>query len=257
MNSIATIPNDYQAITSQITSFIKEQAPAGGVVIGISGGIDSAIVMGLSVKALGADKVTGLLMPQTENDISPVIKEYVQQLGIHHEILPIGPIVDAYRQYGHIADDKVVAGNIKARIRMSLLYSRSNASNLVVMGTGNRSELLAGYFTKYGDGGVDYLPIGDLYKTQVRGVAKHIGVPEPIILQPPSAGLWDGQTDEAELGVSYDTLDAILFAHTDQNIPFDQINLPGVTKAEIAIVKDRVEKNSFKLALPKLCQIRK
>lgn len=239
----------------QITQFIAQHAPPDGVVLGVSGGVDSAVVLALCAAALGPARVTALFMPEAAADVDDVIKTYVEQLGVKHEVIPIKPLVEAYARHADISDSRLVTGNLKARIRMSLLYSRSNASGLVVMGTGNRSELLAGYFTKYGDGGVDYLPIGALYKTQVWQLAKHLGVPDPIISQAPSAGLWAGQTDEQELGISYQKLDLILHEHADRGVPFADIRLPGVTAAEIQTVRQRVEQNRFKSLSPPICQL--
>lgn len=241
----------------QITEFIRRHAPAEGVVVGLSGGIDSTLVLALCVEALGKDKVLGLFMPERPDGVPVPIKRYAAELGIRCETVPIGPIFDAYAGHGEIADDKVVAGNLKARIRKNLLYTRSNASGLVVMGTGNRSELLSGYFTKYGDGGVDFLPIGDLYKTDVRQLAELMGVPKPIITQPPSAGLWEGQTDEKEMGVTYDKLDSILREHYDEGTPFDRIDLPGITKAEVKKVEDLAKAAEPKLNMPPVCRIKK
>lgn len=248
---------DTASAKQQITDFIAKVAPANGVVLGISGGIDSALVLTLCVEALGKDRVFGIFMPEAADDIGEVIKQYADQLGIKYEIVPIKPIVDTYIQNGGVAKDQAVLGNLKARIRMSLLYSRSNARGLVVMGTGNRSELLAGYFTKYGDGGVDYLPIGDLYKTGVRQLAKAVGVPEPIIAQPPSAGLWAGQTDEAEMGITYEKLDLILHEHFDKGIAWEKISLPDIATEDIQKVKQRTENAAPKLAMPPLCQLQK
>jgi NAD+ synthase len=254
---IKTWQDDYAAIEDQITNFIKRSAPTNGVVLGISGGIDSALVLTLCVAALGKEKVTALFMPEAAIDVGDTIKQYVRQLGVKRETIPIKPLFEAYLRHAGIADNRLVTGNLKARIRMSLLYSRSNAAGLVVMGTGNRSELLAGYFTKYGDGGVDYLSIGALYKTQVRGLAKHMGVPEEIITQAPTAGLWAGQTDEQELGITYEKLDLILYEHTEKGVPFDQIKLEDISQAEIGIVKQRVEGNGFKSIAPPICQLKK
>ncbi len=243
-------------LQTQITDFITQHAPANGVVLGVSGGIDSALVLALCVAALGKERTTALFMPEDANDVGDTIKQYVQQLGVINETIPIKPIFEAYVRHGGIADERLVTGNLKARIRMSLLYSRSNAKGLVVMGTGNRSEMLTGYFTKYGDGGVDYLPIAALYKTQVRELAKHMGLPGEIISQPPTAGLWAGQTDEEELGITYEKLDLVLREHADKGVPFNQINLPGITKEEIEAVRNRVQNNSFKLTAPPICQLK-
>lgn len=248
---------DIDGVKKQIVGFIRKHAPADGVVIGLSGGIDSTLVLALCVEALGKNRVLGIFMPESASGVPATIKRYAEGLGIRHETVPIRPIFDAYARHGSIADDKKVAGNLKARIRKNILYSRSNARGLVVMGTGNKSELLAGYFTKYGDGGVDYLPVGDLYKTHVRQLAKHMGVPEPIIAQPPSAGLWEGQTDEKEMGITYEKLDRILHEHYDNGTPFGRIELPGITKADIEKAKSLTKTAAPKLNMPPVCRVKK
>ena len=248
--------SEISSLQTQITDFITQHAPANGVVLGVSGGIDSALVLALCAAALGKGRTTALFMPEHKTDISDAIKQYVQQLGVANEIIPIKPIFEAYVHHGGITNERLVKGNLKARIRMSLLYSRSNAKGLVVMGTGNRSEMLTGYFTKYGDGGVDYLPIASLYKTQVRELARYMGVPQAIITQPPTAGLWTGQTDEEELGITYEKLDLVLREHADKGVPFNHINIPGITQEEIEAVRKRVENNSFKLIAPPICQLK-
>lgn len=247
---------DTAGAEERITEFIRKHAPAGGVIIGLSGGIDSTLVLALCVKALGKDRTFGILMPESAGDIPDTIKRYVESLGIKYEIIPIGPIFSAYASHGGVSDNKKVAGNLKARIRKNLLYSRSNADGLVVMGTGNRSELLTGYFTKYGDGGVDFLPIGDLYKSQVRQLARHMGVPDPIITQPPSAGLWEGQTDEDEMGITYAKLDLILSEHYDKGTPFDRIDLTQTAKADVDKVERLTKAAAFKLTMPPICRVR-
>ncbi|HEX5744377.1 MAG TPA: NAD+ synthase [Candidatus Saccharimonadales bacterium] len=248
---------DTAGARKQIVEFIRQRTPAGGVVVGLSGGIDSSLVLALCVEAVGKGKTLGIFMPESASGVPATIKLYAESLGIRHETIAIKPIFDAYARHGGISDEKLVAGNLKARIRMNLLYSRSNARGLVVIGTGNKSELLTGYFTKYGDGGVDYLPIGDLYKTHVRQLAEHAGVPDPIITQPPSAGLWEGQTDEKELGITYRKLDRILHEHYDNGTPFDQVDLPGITEADVKKVKRLTEAAAPKLTMPPVCRVRK
>lgn len=248
---------DLASVKKQITEFIQQNAATEGVVIGLSGGIDSSLVLALSVEAIGKDKTFGMLMPELADDVPGSITDYVERLGIRHETVPIKPIFDVFIRKGRISENKLVAGNLKARIRMNLLYSRSNANNLVVMGTGNRSELLTGYFAKYGDGGVDYLPIGDLYKAHVRQLAKYMGVPETIIAQPPSAGLWEGQTDEKEMGITYEKLDQILHEHYDNDTPFDRIDLSGITKEDVEKVVRLTKSAAPKLTMPPICHIEK
>jgi len=183
-------------------------ARARGAVVGISGGIDSAVVAALCVRALGNKSVLGIMMPEEEPEKEAPLT--INWLGIRSRLVPIGKQVKAVLSSMRAKPPKDALGNIKARLRMVNLYLEANMSHLLVVGTGNKSELLTGYFTKYGDGGVDILPIGDLYKTQVREMARLLKVPDAIQKLVPTAGLYPGQTDEKELGIMYDDLDRIL-----------------------------------------------
>jgi NAD+ synthase len=192
-----------------------EEAGCRGAVFGMSGGIDSSVVAALSKRAL-QDNVLGVLMPchsisRDEEDALAV----AEQFSIETEkvvldgafdslsgVLPNNP-VDAHAE-------RVAMANLKARLRMLTLYHFANQSKYLVVGSGNRSELTVGYFTKHGDSGVDILPLGNLVKRQVRELAGFLGVPQPIIDKPPSAGLWEGQTDEADLGFTYEQLDTFI-----------------------------------------------
>lgn len=202
-----------------ITAFIRDmvdRAGADGAVLGLSGGIDSTTTAYLGVEALGADAVHGLIMPGRINpDASRTDAERIAgDLGIVYDVLPIEPIYEAITEaYPAGADDRTAAGNVRVRVRGVLNYFVANAENRIVLGTGNRSEALTGYFTKYGDQAVDCNPIGNLFKLQVRQLARRLGVPEDIVEKPPSAEMWTGQTDEDELGVDYDTLDHVLALH--------------------------------------------
>jgi len=194
-----------------IGRFIRHRvdlAKASGAVVGISGGIDSAVVAALCVRALGKENVLGMLLPE-ERPTDEAL-ETVKWLGIRSKTIRIGPLVKAAIKGGPSNLTRNCSGNVKARMRMILLYMEANQNGRLVVGTGNKSELLVGYFTKHGDGGVDMLPIGDLYKTQVRALAAALGVPECIRSLVPTAGLYPGQTDEGELGISYGKLDSIL-----------------------------------------------
>lgn len=208
---------DWERVVEEICKFIKEyvdKSNANGVIIGLSGGIDSSTVAFLCKRALGEKKVFGLIMPEKgvtrEEDVEDALS-IADMLGIEFKIIEINEILDALkRKLGE--GNKIAEANLKPRIRMTINYYFANNMNRLVAGTGNKSELMIGYFTKYGDGGVDFLPIGDLYKTEVFKLAEYIGVPERIIKKKPTAGLWVNQTDEDEIGMSYEELDEILKA---------------------------------------------
>ena len=200
-----------------IKDFIRqkvEESGATGVVVGLSGGIDSAVVAVLCASAIGPEKVLTIYMPSA---VSPVedekdAKELSLKFGMGHKVIDIEPAIDGFRSMlPELKDNKCLLGNCMARCRMTVLYDQAKLANRLVMGTSNKSELLVGYFTKFGDGGADFCPIGDLYKTEVRQLARKIGVPEKLTQKVPSACLWEGQTDEGELGICYDELDVVLF----------------------------------------------
>ena len=209
-------------IAERISTWIRErveEAGAEGVVLGMSGGIDSSLTAVLAKMGLG-DGVLGVIMP-CHND--PTGEEHARRVaakfGIETEYVDLTPVFDRLLE-ALPSGDRVAVGNLKPRLRMAVLYYYANSRNYLVAGTGNRSELACGYFTKYGDGGADILPLGSLLKRQVRELARELGIPEEIIVKPPSAGLWEGQTDEGEMSISYDELDRALLAlesgNTDQ-----------------------------------------
>lgn len=218
--------------------------------MGLSGGLDSSVVAFLAVEALGADKVFGLILPSstnTEQD-TRLAKHVAKILDIRYWILDIESIMSAYQKIIRLKDQKIT-GNLKARIRMSILYAKANEMGGLVLGTGNKSEIMTGYFTKYGDSGADMLPIGDLYKTEVRALAKELKIPQEIIDRPPTAGLWNGQTDEGEIGMTYDLLDKILIA-IEKNKKLDWFN-----KKDVAKVKQMIKNSEHKRSLPPICVI--
>ncbi len=196
-------------LADRIAGWLKEkvnEAGREGIVLGLSGGIDSAVVGAIAKRAMG-DRVLGMIMPchsnpADERDALMVAQHY----GIKTERMDLSPLYDTFLSMFPPARD-IAGANLKPRLRMITLYYFANSLSYLVAGTGNRSELTVGYFTKYGDGGVDVLPIGGLLKTQVREVARELGMPEEIIDRVPSAGLWEGQTDEGEMGISYEELD--------------------------------------------------
>jgi NAD+ synthase len=201
-------------LSEQISGWIAErvrEANAEGIVLGLSGGVDSSLTGALAKKALG-DKVLGLLMPchSDPTDLEDA-RLLATKFDIKTEYVDLGPVFDSLMASLPKGSDLAVA-NLKPRLRMATLYYFANSRNYLVAGTGNKSELTIGYFTKYGDGGADLLPLGAILKYEVRELAREIGVPEEIIAKPPSAGLWAGQTDEGEMGITYDELDRTIAA---------------------------------------------
>lgn len=184
-----------------------EEAGAKGVVIGLSGGIDSSVVAVLCNEVV---PTLGLILPcHSRKSDSEDALNLTKKFNIPHNSPNLSPIFDSLLpELGN--QNKLVDGNLKSRLRMSVLYHYANTMNRLVIGTSNKTEILIGYYTKYGDGGVDLEPLGGLYKTEVFELAKDLGIPKRIIEKPPSAGLWEGQTDEEELGISYEKLDKIL-----------------------------------------------
>ncbi|WP_331235704.1 NAD+ synthase [Natronorarus salvus] len=212
---------ELEAHRELITAFISETveaAGADGAVLGLSGGIDSTLTAHLAVEALGPEGLYGLVMPSEvnrEENMSDA-ERVAEMLGIEYEVIAIDPIVERFVEaFPEGEEDRMTLGNVYVRTRAVLNYFAANSRGLVVLGTGNRTEAMTGYFTKYGDQAVDCNPIGNLYKRQVRGLAAHIGVPEDLVEKPPSAGMWEGQTDEEEMGLDYDTVDGILALHVD------------------------------------------
>lgn len=200
-----------EEVTAWIRSEIGKAGAKGGV-LGISGGIDSAVVAVLLKRAMG-DNMLGLIMPchSLASDLDDAL-EVVKGFDIPYKVVDLSSVYDVFLDTLGEVDRKgdVALANIKPRLRMITLYYFANRFNYLVIGTGNKSEIEVGYFTKYGDGGVDLLPIGSLVKSEVREVARYLGIPERIISKPPTAGLWEGQTDEGEMGITYEALDAYL-----------------------------------------------
>jgi NAD+ synthase len=209
------LPRLKEGTEQVIEKFLSEKlrkTGAKGYVLGVSGGIDSAVVLRLCARAVGRKKVLALLMPEKDSPKEDLLDsvEICKREGIDHTVVDITGPAEAYRKAISEEIDRKSMANIKARSRMIVLYHFANTDRRLVVGTSNKSELLVGYFTKFGDGAADLEPIGDLYKTEVRQLAKDIGIPDRIIKKAPSAGLWRGQTDEDELGITYERLDAIL-----------------------------------------------
>ncbi len=238
-----------------LVAFIRrhiEAARAKGIIVGVSGGLDSAVIAALCVRALGKSKVHAVIMPAGDSD--PLDAKHGRllctRLGLKPLLRNIQPIVDgAVATLGKPPTARVL-GNSKARARMMTLYAIGQGKGLLVCGTGNKSELLTGYFTKWGDGGCDLLPIGDLYKTQVRLLAKHLGIPRILVSKPPTAGLHKGQTDEDDLGITYVELDAILRGiELNHDLPTIQ-RKTGLSRAKVERVNALVRGSEHKRHLP-------
>ncbi|MGM0590540.1 MAG: NAD+ synthase [Halobacteriota archaeon] len=257
---------ELEATREHIVAFIQDTvaaAGADGAVLGLSGGIDSTLTAYLAVEALGTDGLHGLVMPSevnTDGNMSDA-ERVAEGLGIECHVVDINPIVDAFVEAfpGEDVDERIdvdplrtALGNVRVRTRAVLEYFVANDENRIVLGTGNRSEALTGYFTKYGDGAVDCNPIGSIYKQQVRQLAAHVGVPRDLVMKTPSAEMWLGQTDEEEMGISYDTLDAILALHVDGPLSTSATvrALDGVTTDLIAHVENLVAKSEHKRHTP-------
>src|ERR1700704_1323544 len=242
-----------------LVGFIRNEVRKVGferVVLGLSGGVDSSLVATLAAEALGADSVLALIMPYKTSD--PKSKsdalQVVQQLGIHHLEIDISPQIDAYFARFPDADQKR-RGNKMARERMSILYDQSWAWRALVIGTSNKTELLLGYGTIYGDMASAINPLGDLYKTQVWQLADAVGVPAEIVRKQPSADLWSGQTDEAELGFEYAEVDQLLYLMVDLRYSRAELHAAGFSETFVARVGDMVRNSQFKRRLPVIAKV--
>jgi len=241
-------------ITQTLRGFIASEVnKAGfeGVVVGLSGGVDSSTATFLAVEALGSENVTGILMPyrtsRPESREDALILAGV--LGIRHMEVEITPMVDPY--FSLYPDmDRIRRGNVMARERMIVLYDQSHTSNNLVLGTGNKTEYLLGYTTLWGDMACAINPVGDLYKTQVRSLARHLGVPGAIIKKPPSADLWMGQTDEGELGFTYEEVDRLLFRLVDMRMSPERLVGEGYEEALVRRVIGMIRDSRHKRTMP-------
>lgn len=248
---------ELDAVHDRITTFIADtvaDAGADGAVLGLSGGVDSTLTAYLAVDALGTENLRGLILPGTvssEANMSDA-ERVVRDLEISYDVIEINPIVESFvSALPEVEDDQVAIGNTRARTRAVLNYLLANHENRIVLGTGNRAEAAVGYYTKYGDGAVDCHPIGNLYKQQVRQLARHVGVPEDLAAKTPTAELWEDQTDEGELGIDYDTLDGILALCVDGPLPAAATS--RVVGCEEAVVREVVllyEQSAHKRAVP-------
>ncbi|MDH5662813.1 MAG: NAD+ synthase [Elusimicrobiota bacterium] len=262
-----------------LVEFIRKRIENSGfqrAVLGLSGGIDSTVVAYLAVEALGdPHKVYALILPYKSYQSESVkdARLVAKKLRINSQIIRIDSMVEEYfRKFSYKGIphhalpgsdasqvkrlEYVRRGNKMARERMSILYDWALSLRALVLGTSNKTELSMGYFTKYGDGGVDLEPLGDLYKTQVRQLAKYLGVSEKIINRRPSAGLWPGQTDEGELGINYEELDKILCCMLEKKHSIKKLLTLGFSLENIEKIKNFVERSEHKRRLPPVAKVR-
>lgn len=225
-------------------------------ILGLSGGLDSSVCAFLAAKALKPKNVIALILPYrkiNESDIKDA-EEVANLLGIHSHIIDISPMVDAYFSR-YPTTDRIIKGNKMARERMSILYDFSAREKAMILGTSNKTELLLGYGTIHGDMACGINPLGDLYKSQIRQLAIHLGVPEKIRRKVPSAGLWTGQTDEGELGLSYETMDQILYQLVDMRKSKKDVIAAGFKKEVVERIITLIKNSEFKRKLPPIAKV--
>ena len=256
MNSLII---DTKEIKNCLVQFIQETMQSAGfskIVIGLSGGIDSALSCYLAVSALGAENVCGIRMPYKTSSKGSLddAQRVIDNLGIGSLTIPITDMVDPlFNQYPDM--NQLRKGNIMARMRMIVLYDQSAAYNGLVIGTGNKTEILLGYTTLFGDSACAFNPIGDLYKTQVRQLSKYMHIPDSIIKKSPSADLWQGQTDESELGFSYADVDKLLYQLVENNLTEEECIEQGFEKVFVTKVINIIRTSNFKRILPPIASI--
>ena len=258
---MSEIPDiDLEKTKSSIVEFIKskvDEANSEGIAIGLSGGIDSTLVAHLACEAIGKDNVFGIIMPSATTPAEDRIHgiEIAQHLGIDYKEIAIDSILNEYLSVTQLDNDDLAIGNLKARIRMSILYYYANFKNYLVIGTGNKSEILIGYFTKHGDGACDMEPIGDLYKCEVFKLCEYLNVSSSILNKPPRAGLWENQTDEDEIGMSYDLLDQILYLYTEKDMKNTEIaDKLNISVDDVDMIITKIIRSEHKSKVPEIPQ---
>jgi NAD+ synthase len=241
------LPDQFAAwLRAQLTA-----ASAEGFVFGLSGGVDSATIAALAVRAVGPERVLAALLPcHSQPEDARLARLVADTFNIPTVTVELSDAYDALTAHLPPSDHPLAVANVKPRLRMIAWYYLAQAHNYLVLGAGNKTEIAVGYFTKYGDGGADLLPLGDLYKTQVWELARQLGVPQEVVERPPTAGLWPGQTDEGEMGITYRELDRVLAAIAAGNTS-------GVDRATLDKVEGMVARSAHKRAMPPVFRVEK
>ncbi|HDQ71179.1 MAG TPA: NAD+ synthase [Chloroflexi bacterium] len=244
------------SVVDQIAAWLRDRlgdAGAEGFVFGLSGGVDSAAAAGVAVQAVGAGRTLAALMPcHSVPEDAALAQSVADTFGIETVTVDLGDPYDALVSVlppsEHRARHALASANVKPRLRMTTLYYLAQTHGYLVLGSGNKTELMVGYFTKHGDGGVDLLPLGDLYKTQVWALARELGVPEAVVERAPSAGLWPGQTDEGEMGITYEALDRVLMA-------IEEGDTDHIEPVTLAKVEEMIDRSAHKRTMPPIFKL--
>lgn len=245
---------NYAQIQSRIESFLREQvagAGSSGLVFGLSGGIDSAVIAHICARSL-RDSTLALIMPDSRVSPKEEIEDalhIVDEIGMDYKLIDIGLI---HSQFANVLEpgDRAL-GNLRARIRASILYYYANLRGSLVIGSSDKSEMMIGYFTKFGDGSADILPISSLYKTQVKEMARHLGIKSSIIAKKSGPYLWHGHTAEDEIGATYEEIDAILYCMIEKSMPNEDIvKATSIDKDKVERIRQMHEMSRHKRAMP-------
>jgi NAD+ synthase len=259
LDKFSNLKFDSGVVTGALVTFIRDELSRTGfgrLILGLSGGVDSAVVAYLSVRALGNDNVIGVIMPYKTSNPKNMkdAEEIIKEIGIRRYLIDITSQVDHYFERFPDADD-IRRGNKMARERMSVLYDLSAAEQALVIGTSNKTEILLGYGTIHGDLACAINPIGGIYKTHVRKLARSLGVPEKIVTKAPSADLYAGQSDEGEFGFTYEEVDRLLFLLAEKGYTSDECKRAGYSPEMVKTVTEMMESNRFKGSPPVMADV--